>query len=47
MCVKYKIQMSIKFDSSCQLIDNKCVIVVNSVEYMIYWLIEYFEFIGI
>ena len=39
--------MSIKLNSSCQLIDNKCVILVNGIEYMIYWLLEYFEFIEI
>ena len=39
--------MSIKLNSSCQLIDNICVILVNGIEYMIYWLLEYFEFIDI
>ena len=39
--------MSIKLNSSCQLIDNKYVVVVNAIEYMIYWLLEYFEFIDI
>ena len=38
--------MSIKLSSSCQLIDNYLV-VVNGIEYMIYWLLEYFEFIEI
>ena len=38
--------MSIKFNTSCQLIDNKYVVVANGIEYtgMIYWLLEYFEF---
>ena len=39
--------MSIKLNSSCQLIDNKCVILVDGIGYMIYWLLEYFEFIEI
>ena len=36
--------MFIKFNSSCQLTDDKCVILVNGIEYMIYWLLVYFEF---
>ena len=39
--------MSMKLNSSCQLIDNKYVVVVNVIEYMIYWLPEYFEFMEI
>ena len=39
--------MSIKLSSSCQLIDNNYVVVVNGIEYMIYWLCEYLEFIEI
>ena len=43
--------MSIILNSSCQLIDNKYVIVdkkyvmVNGIEYMRYWLLENFDFI--
>ena len=39
--------MSIKLNSSYQLIDNKYVVVVNGIAYVIYWLLEYFEFIEI
>ena len=39
--------MSIKLNSSCQLIDNKYVIVVNGIEYMLYCLFEYFDFVEI
>ena len=42
-----KFTISIKLNSSCQLIDNKYVILVNDIEYMIYWLLEYFEYIEI
>ena len=42
-----KYTMFIKLNSSCQLIDNKCVILVNGIEYVTYWLLEYFEFIEI
>ena len=39
--------MFINLNSSCQLIDNQYVVVVNGIEYMIYWLLEYFVFIEI
>ena len=35
--------MPIKLNSSCQLIDNKYVIIVNGIEYMICWFIEFIE----
>ena len=39
--------MSVKLNSLCQLIVDKYVVVVNATEYMIYLLLEYFEFIEI
>ena len=42
-----KFTMSIKLNSLCQLIDSKYVILVNGIEYMICFLLEYLEFIEI
>ena len=42
-----KFTMSIKVNILWQLIDNKYVVVVNGIECMTYWLLEYFEFIEI
>ena len=39
--------MSMKLNSSCQLICNKYVVVVSGIEYVIYWLLEYFELVEI
>ena len=39
--------MSIQLNSSYHLIDNKYTVVVNGIEYIIYWLLEYLDLIEI